>query len=590
MSLSWFRVILFGFCAAAVSAECSSNRTCLDIRLVDVYGDGWNGEKFFLETPWDEMFAESPSCGKNVVSHSFCTDITGNYPMMLIHENESYTPENYWEDLFTVSVSKCNNTITSFTGGYNTTLIFHYNADLDEWSVLYWENLWENQKACDACGDASVCKPKPKSNKSSRKGHSKYSNKPKYSSDDDDDNSYNKTSSETRGGKPKPRYGPPAVNVRVTMFDQEGDGWWQSDYRGASWYLADDRRTSLFQTGSLCGSDLETLKSRPRGRDSNKEKSVGKSGYCNLCLGDGTYSMRFSGEPSPDFTAWDFCGVQGGHAQELTFHIKKGKCIPDSLLSVDAECYGSVVSTVTVIGVVNLMGLTSEFVESSQYSILPGILADSIVGWEAKNIEVLSTTLTSRALSSSSRSLAEFEVDVQFSATFESEADFGVEGRMYSKVVSLVSFLKDSLSSRVSSDGFTLSLAQSAVLAGALSLEKVQSAELVSLTLDSVTYEGVQTMRASTLPFFDVSDYWGSSTLNVSAFDVESVALFAVVVGAGFFAFVGLMSHGMTGYKRVSQLSDSQHHEVLPSDLDSTISGPAVSTKNSLRTETVSSL
>lgn len=583
MGLSWFGVF-FGFYAAAVSAECSSSRTCLDIRLVDVYGDGWNGEKFFLETPWDEMFAESPSCGKSVVKHSFCTDVTGNYPMMLIHENESYTPENYWEDLFTVSVSKCNNTISSFTGGYNTTLIFHYNADLDEWSVLYWENLWENQKTCNACGDASVCKPKPTSKKPTRKGHSKYSNKPKYSSDDD---SYNNTSVKSVS---KPRYGPPAVNVRVTMFDQEGDGWWQSDYGGASWYLADDRRTSLFQTGSLCGSDTDTKRKKvSRGReDKKKDNNIGRSGYCNLCLGDGTYSMRFSGEPSSDFTAWDFCGVQGGYAQELTFHIKKGKCIADSLLSVDAECYGTVISTVTVVGVVNLMGLTSEFIESSQYSILPGILADSVVGWEAKNIEVLSTTLTSRSLSPSSRRLAEFDVDVQFSATFESETDFGVEGRMYSKVANLVNFLKDSLSSKVSSEGFTVSLAQSAVLAGALSLEKVQGAELVSLKLEGVTYEGVQTMRASTLPSFDDSD-WGSSSLTISAFNVESVVLFAAVVGAGFFAFVGLISHGMTGYKRVSQLSDSRH-EVLPSDIDSTISGPTVSTKNSLRTETMSSL
>jgi hypothetical protein len=587
MSVFCIAVVIFGFCASAASAQCSSNRTCLDIKLVDLSGDGWNGEKFFVETPWGEIFSDAPSCGRSEVTHTNCTDASGNYPMVLIHENESYTPENYWEDLFTVSTSKCNHTMSTYTGGYNTTMIFNYEAEIDEWSIVYFENLWENEKNCNACGDARACRPKRKGKK--KRAKSKSSNKPKTSADDDrksnsfdddngklyssDDDSNKKNST---GGKVKPRYGPPAVNVRVTMFDDGNDGWWQQDYRGASWYLADDRRTSLFQTGSLCGSD---------------GKSSGKSGYCSLCLGDGSYSMRFSGKPRNEFTAWDFCGIQGGFAQELTFHVKKGKCIADSLLSLDADCYGTVVSTVTVRGVINLMGLTSEFIESSQYSILPAILADSVVGWEAKNIEVQSTTLTSRALSSPSRSLAEFDVDVQFGATFESEADFGVEGRLYSNVVNLVSFLEESLATRVSSDGFSVSLAQSALLAGAVSLENVQNAELVSLELESITYEGVQTMRASTLPSFDESEYWGSSAvLNVSLYNAESIAVFAVVVVAGFFAFVGLMSHGMNGYRRVSQMGDSMH-EVTPLEMDSSISVAAVaSSKGNLRTEMKSSL
>lgn len=567
-------VVVFTLCLWAISANCSSNRTCLDITLVDMYGDGWDGEKFFIETPWDEMFSDAPTCGNNQVSHTFCTDATGNYPMMLIHENESYTPENYWEDLFTVSVSKCNETAATYTGGYNSTMIFHYDADSDEWSVMYWENLWENQKNVDACGDAKACKPKQKPKKKSKKPSS-HDTKPIDSSFT---NSTKKTKKKT---KKKPRYGPPAVNVRVSMFDDDRDGWWKSNYRGASWYLADDRRTTLFHTGSLGG---------VAGKDKGKHAKKVSSGYCSLCLGDGSYSMRFSGDPSAGASpAWDFCGVQGGHGQELTFHVKKGKCIADSLLGVEADCYGTVVSTVTVTGVVNLLGLTSEFIESSQYSILPGILADSVIGWEAKNIEVQSTTLTSRVLSLTSRSLAEFDVDVQFTASFESETDYGVEGRLYSKVNNLIATLKDSLASKVSSESFSVSLTQSAVLAGAVSLEKVQHAELVSLVLESITYEGVQTMQASNLPAFDDSEYWQNSILNISLYNTESIAVFFVVLAAGFVAFVGLVSHGMNGYQSVSQLSDSQH-EVLPSEMDTTISNSLNADKRSLRTELAVSL
>lgn len=92
-----FGVVVLTLCMSTISATCSSNRTCLDIQLVDMYGDGWNGEKFFIETPWDEVFSDAPTCGNSQVSHTFCTDATGNYPMMLIHENESFTPANYWE-------------------------------------------------------------------------------------------------------------------------------------------------------------------------------------------------------------------------------------------------------------------------------------------------------------------------------------------------------------------------------------------------------------------------------------------------------------------------------------------------------------
>jgi hypothetical protein len=543
-----------------------------------MYGDGWDGEKFFIETPWGDMFSDAPTCDTKKVMHTFCTDESGHYTMMLIHEDESYTPENYWEDLFTVSVSKCNRTVATYTGGYNSTLIFEYESQSDEWYVVYWENLWNNQRNCDACGEARACKKKTGKKSKKVKKPSSALVRPIHSSDDDDV----KNSTKTKVSNSKPRYGPPAVNLRVSMFDDDRMRWWKTNYLGASWYLADDKRTTLFHTGSLCHSEQENRKT---GKRSNK-----LSGYCNLCLGDGSYSMRFSGEPSSDFTSWDFCGVQGAHGQELTFHVKKGKCIADSLVGVDGVCYGTVVSTVVVRGVVNLFGLTSEFVESSQYSIIPGILADSVVGWEAKNIEVQSTSLTSRSLLSASRSLAEFDVDVEFTVTFESETDYGVEGRVYSKVQNLVFYFEDSLASRVSSESFTASLTQSAVLAGAVSLERVQSAELVWLELESITYEGVQEMKASTLPTFDDSEYWENASLDISVYNFETITMFVIAIGAGFIAFVGLISHGVNGYKRIS-LTNNFQHEVLPSEMDTTISHEAQhSCKDPLRTEIKSSL
>lgn len=564
---------------SAVRADCSSNRTCLHIQLSDMYGDGWDGAKLFMETPWDEMFSDAPICGNtpsNPISHTFCTDATGNYPLMLIHENESYVPENYWEDLFTVSVSRCEETLAKYTGGYNTTMILHYDADTDAWSALYWENLWENEKACDACGESRACQRSspPRVDKPAVKKFNRPNvKKPIDSSDDTNTNT-------TKVARVKPRYGPATTTVRVTMFDEEGDGWWKTDYSGASWYLADDRRTTLFSTGTLC----------------NSEGS--KSGYCNLCLGEGSYSLRFSGAAS-EFSSWDFCGVRGGRAQELTFHISGGQCVPDSLLSVEADCFATVVSTVKVAGVINLMGLTTEFVESSQYSIMPALLADAVAGWEARNIEVRSTSLTSRTSSSSSagagsqsaRRLAEFDVDVEFSASFESETDYGVEGRVYSNVVDLVASLKESLASKVASEGFSASLAHSASLAGSVSLEKVQHADLVSLVLESISYEGVQPMQASTLPAFDDSFYWENSSLHISSvFNPRIITILFVSALVGFVAFMGLLLRGMNGYRSVSQLSDSAHGEVLQSQMDDTITATPKTSQAPVRTAMASSL
>ena len=54
-----------------------------------------------------------------------------------------------------------------WTGGFNSSLIMDYRGN--EWSQ-YWENLWDNEKKCDACGDAKRRKPKKPKKKGGKKG------------------------------------------------------------------------------------------------------------------------------------------------------------------------------------------------------------------------------------------------------------------------------------------------------------------------------------------------------------------------------------------------------------------------------------
>lgn len=268
---------------------------------------------------------------------------------------EERIPENYWEILWTVEV--CGNGTNStmlYTGTFNTTMIFSYDDNTLQWSLVYYENVLPNTKECDACGDANKCsddddndKSKPKRRRR-RSGPKKDDDKGLPGKDDDkdlpskdddkglskkDDDKAGKDDDKGKKDDDKKRRlaagdnmrAPRAANTRVTMFDQEGDGWWLNNYLGSSWYLADSSRTKLYHTGTLCD---------------------GGSGYCNMCIVDGEYTIRFTGNGSDGFTSWDFCGVTGTYGQELIFEVENGKCIPIAILDVERAC-GDVTITYT---------------------------------------------------------------------------------------------------------------------------------------------------------------------------------------------------------------------------------------------------
>jgi hypothetical protein len=444
-------------------------------------------------------------------------------------------------------------------------MIWNYDADNDKWSLVYYENLWPNTKECDACGGAEGCKPKPHKKKKDdkKKRHDKKDDKGRDKKDDkgkdkkdhrrkdkDDMPIDSGETNTTVVPKEKPRYGPPAVNLRITMWDEEGDGWWKNDYSGSSWYLADDTRTELFYTGTLCD---------------------GSSGYCNLCLGDGSYTIRFSGDEADDFVAWDFCGVRGEYAQELSFHVKKGECIPDSLVNLEQICAGTVSSTVTLSGVLALAGFSSEVFNVADTSIVSRVLGEFVTGW-SETLNVVSTSLDTRAMTLSTRRLSEFTFDLAFEVSFGAEKVYGVDGRDFSAVNDLVSTLGDNLASRVASSQFISLLHSSAAVVSSSHLTQVRAAELVSLELDGISYQGTAIMEQSNLPPAGTAD-WGSTSpsVTISQYNYTILSVFFGALLVGFFAFIGILSHGMNGYTRLTQ---SPFPEVMPSDMDESVTRP----------------
>jgi hypothetical protein len=516
------------------------NSTCLVVELTDFYGDGWDSVQFHGEEEGFVSMTMAPDCMHKKHSHQICPTRDGTYYFTAVHSNASYIPENYWEIFWKATSHNCDGSVANmWTGGFNSSLILDYSGN--EWSVQYWENLWDNEKKCDACGDAKQCKPKKPKKKKNNKG--KGNNKPgkpmgRGNGGNDDDDAKNTT----KVAKVKPRYGPPAVNLRLTMFDEYGDGWWMKDYSGASWYLADDRRQMLFHTGTLCD---------------------GSVGYCNLCLGDGSYTIRFTGEAS-NFTAWDFCGVTGQHANELTFHVKKGQCYADSIVSLKTDCMGTVESHVTLTGVVALSGFTKEFTDTATYPAVSNTIANMITGLTSNSVQVLSTNLDSRAMTASVSSIVQ---DYTFEVKLIAEhSPFSIDGRSYAAVQNLVSSMASTLSSSMSSGQFESKLQMETSLLSVASISSQAVAELISLEVSDVTYIGSESMISSTLPTVSWSDdyqYSGSSS------GLEAGLTFLGVAVVGFVAFVGIMSKGIQKYDSLP--TESLHSEVVASDMDTSI-------------------
>lgn len=545
-----FKLTVFlSLLAAAFSQSC--NVTCIDVTLWDMFGDGWDGARLYVEFPDGSVASAAPTCEENPIVQPICGNLIGQYYMVnQLQANPTYIPKNYWEIFWTVEHDAGNSTGFFYTGGYNTTMVFDLSADC-EWSLIFYENLWPNEDTCDACGDAFKCKKKkPKPKPSPPKSHKKLK-KGNKDDEEEEENENNSTSNST--SIEGPRYGPPAVDVRVTMWDQEGDGWFLSDYHGANWYIADDTQTWLFYTGTLCD---------------------GFSGYCNLCLGDGSYTFRVTGEMQ-NFTSWDFCGVTGSYLEQLNFHVHKGKCHPDALVTLNTTCNGAVTSSVSVLGVIALTGIPTEMLDAKYGSVLVNTLGTEMAGWDVAGIQVLASALESRVLTNA-RALNSYTYDITFKASFYSEKSFGVDGRDYAAVSELVDTLSDKLNAKIASGEFVSTLVNKAQSDHVSSMSSVQSAELISLSLYEITYQGTEEFVYSTL----TSEEESSSTYTVGSYNTTAIILFFAAIGFGFIAFVGVLSKGMTGYRSLGQ--DSQHGsfpvpEVMPAEMDQSVGKPTFS-------------
>jgi hypothetical protein len=274
---------------------------------------------------------------------------------------------------------------------------------------------------------------------------------------------------------------------------------------------------------------------------SNSSDSSSKSGP----KGKGSPKAR------PAEEAWVFCHATGSFGDQLTFHVKNGKCYPDYLTWAGENC-GDVtmkVSEVTLAGVVSLDGMNSEIFNSADFGIVLGALSTTVAGWDMGAMQVTTSSLHARSLTTA------YTHDIEFTVKFTAE-DFGVDGSLFSATEGLVSNMAATLQASMTGGEFVQSMSSSATLAGANSVKDVNAAQLVSLDIVSISYADNRLVY--------VYDTEASASASVSQGPMMSASvmvLFVAVVALAGVAVVGMIAHSVGSYQKVSTVSDSEVSE-----------------------------
>ena len=148
--------------------------------------------------------------------------------------------------------------------------------------------------------------------------------------------------------------------------------------------------------------------------------------------------------PENSQDTWKFCGVTGSVGQELQFEMKKGKCVPGSLIDAAdlCACGGSMVS---IIGQIEFDGVVLS--EMSHYEALV---------FENEIAEMMRSVIS---VSLNSFTLTDSGLLVTFGVTVAAER-YNVDATVADNIASLVSTLQNSLNRKLVNNEFITSAAK----------------------------------------------------------------------------------------------------------------------------------
>jgi len=536
----------------------------LHVTLWDLFGDSWNGAEYYVEKPngaTTETMHTSPDCEHNprLVRVTFDPVQSSGLYYMTVNTPGNYIPHEWWEIFWTVRVGE---TKEFYTGGFNTTMVWDFDLQNCQWHLLHYINLWNNTKDCDGCGGANACpakKPKPAPKKGDappkKNGGGKGAGNGDGNGDNENEGDGNENEETGNMTVSSPSYGPRAVDVEVTMYDEEGKGWWFSNYLGTSWYIYDTSRTTLFETGTLCNHT---------------------NGACKLCLGDGSYIYRATydkdnstialdthDEVHNNFTSWDFCGVSGHYSDELHFHVKKGKCVADFITCLTDICDDvQVFANVQILGSMLVSDVSSNQFDAADSNVFVSAFVKEVTGIQVSNVAVLSSSLAIGTTQS---------FVVNFALNFVTDSSFALDGTANAAVDTLVSKMASSLNMQMANGEYVAAVHSLALSNKVGAMASVTSVSLLSFDLNAVTYTGSRDMVVGKTMTAEIQM---ADTYSGSAFDFASISFLLAFVGVGLIVVAGVYSRKMVAYSKLGQEST---HEISQSlELDGGLVLPAV--------------
>jgi len=362
------------------------------------------------------------------------------------------------------------------------------------------------------------------------------------------------------------------VELKVTMFDDSGEGWFREDYEGTMFYITDESKRELLAYGTL--------------------ENGTYSAYCEYCMGEGSYYFRVGAGTEVKDVKWNFCGVNGSYSQQLAFHIDSGVCVPDALLDLGMLCEDTVSSVVTVSVRVALHGLQTEMFGAQDASVLISALSEVVPGLEAEQIEFESSTLSLHTMSRGSRALNSFSVEVGLTAYFVPEIAFQYSGTSYNGVKELVSYLEEVLKVSSSTGELSSVIRTLSTQEHDVQMSHVSQTEVLGLTLSEITYVGTKSLsygsrtidvRSEAVEHSEILSSDERMEL-VASFNGYHAAIFGAILSIGFVAFIGILVQSLRS--RTQDNLPSRY--VSYSDIDLSISNHYQSQNSGSRSPTVS--
>ena len=346
------------------------NGECLDVLLLDEFGDGWVGAALTVEhrgmygpdihgshkrKPKPDKGTFTRGTDANDYFYSKVYEVTAFANPVRFSVCASLDAERYYErglytfEVRSVSGSKIVNSWEIYwevvmssgktlIGSSSTSMTFDFTP-AGIFTLVQSQNLVDIEASCQQCNHPP---PKPKA-----KAY--------------EPRKYNRRNLGTMNHKLKPKPSPIHI-IPFVLHSQSGNGWTATrSFEGSvptKFSISDSSKTQLISSGTMCDKKIKD--------------------NCEVRIPDGDYYFRVggAGDENRKEVAWTFCRKHSSAQNELSFSIVGGQCIPGSLKPA-TEVGGTIeATTVTMRGELLLQNVFEHELSVTSTEILEEGIAD----------------------------------------------------------------------------------------------------------------------------------------------------------------------------------------------------------------------